>query len=229
MANENCTRNGAKKIKLVTESILSIKIKEECKRTNSPINHDKVFLADGSNIYMHDTCLSLREPRVLSPVRALSSCDPATSSSPARTRVLSPVRASDPTHQPRWPTIAAACHTAQVQALPNGNFICKLQPPTEQPGQRKRKKKNKRQRDRQAATQEVSQDTATDVTTDSPSPVPPQLARMESRPSSAASTRSYAEHGSRAHRRRRLRGSQPPPPEEPSPTVRGSTATGPYG
>ncbi|KAF2888239.1 hypothetical protein ILUMI_17934 [Ignelater luminosus] len=38
-----------------------------------------------------------------------------------------------------------------------------------------------------------------------------------------------SQHGNRAHRRRRLQGNQPSLPEEPPSTVRGSTATGPYG
>ncbi|KAF2890429.1 hypothetical protein ILUMI_15744 [Ignelater luminosus] len=38
-----------------------------------------------------------------------------------------------------------------------------------------------------------------------------------------------SQHGSRAHRRRRLQGNQPPLLVEPPSTVRGSTATGPYG
>ncbi|KAF2891143.1 hypothetical protein ILUMI_15030 [Ignelater luminosus] len=46
----------------------------------------------------------------------------------------------------------------------------------------KRKKKSKSQRARAAASREAST-----------SPIPPQSARLESRPSSAASTRSYAE------------------------------------
>ncbi|KAF2889235.1 hypothetical protein ILUMI_16938 [Ignelater luminosus] len=108
-------------------------------------------------------------------------------------------------------------------------FRYRIDAPEEEPGRHKRKKKNKRQRARQAASREAIPETITEDTADSPSPVPLQLAKMESRPSSAASSRSYAEHGSRAHRRRRLQGNQPPFPEEPPSTVRGSTATGPYG
>ncbi|KAF2896526.1 hypothetical protein ILUMI_09649 [Ignelater luminosus] len=61
--------------------------------------------------------------------------------------------------------------------------------PPEVSRKRKRKKKNKPQRARAAASREA----ATDITADSPSPVPPQSARLESRPASAASLRSYAE------------------------------------
>ncbi|KAF2889973.1 hypothetical protein ILUMI_16200 [Ignelater luminosus] len=112
-----------------------------------------------------------------------------------------------------------------------------------------KKKKNKRQRARQAASREAIPETITEDTADFPSPVPLQLARMEFRPSSAAVItiirrgratagirRALAlvlynvcsQHGSRAHRRR-LQGNQPLLPEEPPSTVRGSTATGPYG
>ncbi|KAF2898329.1 hypothetical protein ILUMI_07846 [Ignelater luminosus] len=64
--------------------------------------------------------------------------------------------------------------------------------PEEEPRRRKRKK-NKSQRARQAASREAIPEATTEDTADCPSPVPPQQARMESRSSSAASTRSYAE------------------------------------
>ncbi|KAF2883871.1 hypothetical protein ILUMI_22301 [Ignelater luminosus] len=118
-------------------------------------------------------------------------------------------------------------YDAEYEKTPYG-FRFRIAIPEEEPGSRKTRKKNKRQKARQAASHEAIPETATEDA-DSPSSVPPQLARMESRPSSAASSRSYAEHGSRAHRRRRLQGNQPPLPEEPPSTVRGSTATGPYG
>ncbi|KAF2886225.1 hypothetical protein ILUMI_19948 [Ignelater luminosus] len=177
----------------------------------------------------------LRKPRALSAVRALSSAIPQQvrrlhAPEFSRRYVSVDLLIDQDGQQEHQHVIPPVDHRENRTAImPNGDFICKIHPQEENPGPRKRKKRNKRQRARQAASQEVIPETATEDTADSPSPVPPQLARMESRPTSAASSRSYAEHGSRAHRRRRLRESQPPLPEEPSSTVRGSTATGPYG